>query len=122
VRLFVFGDACVRAGVLAWGVKGTNVCPAGSYVIVDEAQCQAAAATAGKGWKDSSSHATWARGCIVSFEREVWLNPHPTGAADSSDQPLCAVGAAGARDCVRVMDARTLRRTHAETHARTLSC
>jgi hypothetical protein len=101
-----------RTGKLAWGVKGTNECPAGSYVIVDEVQCQAAAATAGKAWQGRTSQATWARGCALQYG-EVWLNAHPTGAADARDQPLCAVGAAGASDRVRVMAARTLRRTHA---------
>ncbi len=85
-----------RAGKLAWGAPDTNACPAGSYVIVDEAQCRAAAATAGKVWIASASWAANPRGCFwdTSYS-DVFLNTHPTGAAYPNDQPLCAVAATG---------------------------
>ena len=87
-----------RAGKLEWGEPGTNYCPAGAYVITDEAQCIAAAATAGKGWSASNSGSTWPRGCFWdTVGGYVWLNTHPTGGTNPRDQPLCAVAATGAR-------------------------
>ncbi len=81
------------AGKLAWGALNTNACPAGSSVISDEAQCQAAAATAGKGWYGSASVSTDPRGCAwYTAGYGVALNTHPTGAANPDTQPLCAVG------------------------------
>ena len=79
---------------------GSNACPAGSYVITDAAQCQAAAATAGKGWVGSVSYSAEPRGCyLYTLSGNVALNTHPTGAAHPVDQPLCAVGTGPA--CVR---------------------
>ena len=87
----------VRAGKLAWGAANTNACPAGSSVITDAAQCQAAAATAGKTWYGSDSWSSYPRGCYgYTGNSAVWLNTHPTGAAHPYDQPLCAVAATGA--------------------------
>ncbi len=102
--------ACACAGKLAWGAANTNACPAGAYVIVDYAQCEAAAATAGKAWYRSGSWADEPRGCFwLTADNYVYLNTHPTGGAAPFDQPLCAVGAAGsqcafvcARACVCV--------------------
>ena len=115
-RAFVFGDACVRAGVIAWGVQGANACPAGSYVIVDEAQCQAAAKTAGKVWGGSVSGSSFPHGCFgTRIDDNVYYNPHPTGGTSSGWSPLCAVGAAGASGCVRVC-ARARVRVSARAH------
>ncbi len=91
------------AGKLAWGPNNTNACPAGSSVIVDEAQCQAAAATVGMVYGGSVSYAGRPRGCYwVTGSGTVGLNTHPTGAANQYIQPLCAVAATGVRVmCVR---------------------
>ncbi len=97
-----------RAGKLAWGVKGSNACPAGSSVITDVAQCQAAAATAGKTWRDGRYKSTSPRGCYDYYlqvfgeafsDNGVYLNTHPTGAAEASSTPLCAVPATGVCAC-----------------------
>ncbi len=107
MRLFAVGvcvgvpapaHACARAGV-AWGAANTNACPAGSYVIVDEAQCRAAAATAGKGWYGSGSYSNRPRGCsgATAGSVAVLFNTHPTGAANPYSQPLCAAGTTGVR-------------------------
>ena len=81
-----------KAAKLVWGEFNTSSCPAGAYVIVDEAQCHAAAATAGKGWFSSESDATEPRGCYwYTDNRYVALNTHPTGAASPYAQLLCAV-------------------------------
>ncbi len=99
VRLFAYlvaaTRACARAGKLVWGALNTNACPAGSSVITDAAQCQAAAATAGKGWSGSGSWPDAPRGCAWYTGGTVFLNTHPTGAADPDRQPLCAVAATG---------------------------
>ncbi len=79
---------------------GSNECPAGSSVITDEAQCQAAAATAGKVWAGSVNGPAYPRGCYwvtININSNVLLNTHPTGGAYQYDQPLCAVAATGAR-------------------------
>ena len=41
-----------RAGKLAWGAYNSNACPAGSYVIIDVAQCKDAATITGRDWWD----------------------------------------------------------------------
>ncbi len=82
-----------RAGIVSWGAAGSNACPAGSYVIVDEAQCQAAAATTRKDWRGGESLPGMPRGCYwYTSTSNVYLNAHATGAAFQYAQPLCAVG------------------------------
>ncbi len=106
VCLFICAEhGCARAGKLAWGVQGANACPAGSSVINDAAQCQAAAATAGQAWAGSFSFSNEPRGCYwVTGSGSVGLNTHPTGAAHPKDQLLCAVPATGLRAHVRVKE------------------
>ena len=110
---------CSRAGKLAWGVLGSNACPAGSYRITDAAQCRAAAATAGKGYWDKQNY--WSdrpAGCQWDTLGDVILNTHRTGRANPTKQPLCAVPATGL--CARVKEYCTyctLRRAHTDTRA-----
>ena len=93
--------ACARAGTLVWGVEGSNACPAGSSVITDEYQCQAAAATAGKAWSHSGSWSNFPRGCFYyTVNSGVVLNRDATGGANPGDMPLCAVAATGLRSRV----------------------
>ncbi len=85
--------ACARA--VAWGNEYTNYCPAGSYVITDAAQCEAAAATVGRGWAGSTSASYAPRGCYANtLEHGGWVfrNRDPTGSGSSGRQLLCAVG------------------------------
>jgi hypothetical protein len=88
----------VRAGVVAWGVKGSNSCPAGTYAIVDLAQCRYAAETANTRWEGTEDTSFMPRGCYWTFASiqhllpGVILNKHPTGLAIPLMQPLCAVG------------------------------
>ncbi len=64
-------------------------------MITDEAQCKAAAATAGKKWWGSEFVPTEPRGCYWSeYNFFVYVNPHPTGGANPDCKPLCAVLAA----------------------------
>ncbi len=83
-----------------WGAPGSNVCPAGSYVIVDSSQCQAAAAGQGWSWHGMSdgSMSDAPRGCYGYLGgSSVKLNTHATGGLGYNYyQPLCAV-AAGVR-------------------------
>ncbi len=94
---------CVCAGSFVWGINGSNACPAGSSVITDAAQCQAAAAAAGLRWDRSyDGLTTFPRGCFLDTDGTVALNTDATGAEKSGSQPLCAVPATGVRaqcDC-----------------------
>jgi hypothetical protein len=111
--------ACVRAGKLAWGVKGSNACPAGSYIITDATQCRAAAATAGKPWANVGSWYDNPRGCFwYTVNNDVNLNTHSTGRADPNRQPLCAVPATGAHRARTRAHPPTLMHTLADTRAR----
>ncbi len=87
---------CVCAGSFVWGINGSNaLCPAGSSVITDAAQCQAAAAAAGLPWDQSGSWTTFPRGCFSYTDGTVALNTGATGAEKSGSAPLCAVPATG---------------------------
>ncbi len=86
------------AGKTVFGLKGSNTCPAGSYVIVDVAECQSAAAAAGQRYYGTVG-ADFPRGC--SFGIIVQLSTDPTGTAKPNMQPLCAVGT-GPHQCVSV--------------------
>ncbi len=100
----------VRAGKLAWGALNSNECPAGSARITDEAQCTAAAATAGLPWGGSAvgslPDAAVPRGCFWYGEGPVYLNTHPWGSSFPSAQLLCAVAATGVRARVVCVCAR----------------
>ncbi len=86
------------AGIFLFGVKGSNACPAGSYVIVDEAQCKIAAETAGQGYFGSVPGSGFPRGC--SLGSVVQFSTDPTGGADPNMQPLCGVGTGPRAQCL----------------------
>jgi hypothetical protein len=131
-RLFACGDTCVRAcaGPLAWGNFNSTDCPAGSYRIIDAAQCQAAAMATRNYWARSASKPDVPRGCMYTADGDVYLNDHPTGGASPYGRPLCAVGARLAqlvtppptpplRARRRHTRARALAHAHTSTHTRT---
>jgi hypothetical protein len=101
IRWSLATRARARAGKLAWGAFNTNYCPAGSYVITNVAQCQAAAATAGKPWLGSGSSVDdnlKPYGCFwytAVYSGYVYSNRNTNGKATSLAQPLCAVPATG---------------------------
>jgi hypothetical protein len=86
------------AGKTVFGPKGSNTCPAGSYVIVDVAECQSAAAAAGQRYFGTVG-SNFPRGC--SFGIIVQLSTDPTGTASPNMQPLCAVGTGPHPPCER---------------------
>ena len=73
-----------------------TTCPAGSYVIVDYAQCQIAGLNAGLEAfsKTPFDHPSFGRGCSIVATNDWVLNLHPTGGT-SGDGLLC--GSAGLR-------------------------
>ncbi len=86
------------AGKTVFGLKGSNTCPAGSYVIVDVAECESAAATAGQRYFGTVG-SNFPRGC--SLATIVQLSTDPTGTANPNMQPLCAVGTGPLAPCAR---------------------
>jgi hypothetical protein len=86
-----------------WGVQGSNACPDGSYTITDEAQCFAAAATAGIAWVESRDDRFIPRGCIrFNGNSGIYFNRDATGTAHGDYRPLCAVGPGPPQACVCV--------------------
>ncbi len=74
--------------------RGSFMCPAGSYVIVDEAQCKIAVLNhswngRASSWERVLDHSGYPRGCSVEFDRGQ-LNTHPTGTTRPSEEVLCA--------------------------------
>ncbi len=75
------------------GPSNTNACPPGSSKIVTAAACESAAAArlTSFGWgKENSSFSP--SGCYMYY-RSGYIykfNDHPTGAANPTNQPLCA--------------------------------
>ncbi len=84
----------VGAGKLVWGALGSNECPAGSYRITVEAQCQGASAIAARPWGGSRSMENYQMGCQwYTGNLEVWFNTHyGHDEAGYSTELLCAVG------------------------------
>ena len=87
------------AGKTVFGLKGSNTCPAGSYVIVDVAECQSAAAAAGQRYFGTVG-SNFPRGC--SLATVVQLSTDATGTANPNMQPLCAVGTGPLAECAFV--------------------
>ena len=87
------------AGKTVFGPKGSNTCPAGSYVIVDVAECQSAAAAAGQRYFGTVG-SNFPRGC--SLATIVQLSTDATGTANPNMQPLCAVGTGPLTQCASV--------------------
>ncbi len=59
----------LRAGLYAWGAKGTNDCAAPSSRIVDAAACASAAAAAGKTYDGVVAEPAYPRGCAWCARR-----------------------------------------------------
>jgi hypothetical protein len=102
-------QGCACADIFVWGELGSNACPAGSYVILDDVQCESAAVSAGQRWVGSSSQGQYLKGCFWNSNNGggVFRNtdPTPDGSIlkfipEMSLAPLCAIGAAGG--CVLV--------------------
>ena len=78
------------------GAEGITSCPAGSYAIVDYAQCELAGLNAGlgRGYPGPYDHPSFLRGCAIIFSDKWVFNPNPTGGT-MGDGLLC--GSAGPR-------------------------
>ena len=78
-------------GAFVSGVKGTNVCPAGSGRI-SSAECQAAAAAGWGTWRGERTSSGRPKGCFSASNGKVYFNEHPSGSASSRYTPICRAG------------------------------
>ena len=82
------------AGTFVYGDAGSNACPSGSSLIMDEATCRSAAISLGKVWVRSgaTSSTTWPRGCYWwTTTIAVYVGTALPGAGNSEARLLCAV-------------------------------
>ncbi len=87
----------VPAATYALNAAGTTTCPQGYSKITDVSTCAAAAKFLGKPSGATATSSTAPTGCILTAVGDVWLNTHPTGAANPNTQPLCHVTGAPPR-------------------------
>ena len=83
---------CSRAGAYAYGVVGSNDCPANSVRLVTDAACASAAAAAKRNYLGMVTNSAAPRGCLVVTS--AFLNDHAVGSGSSSGRLLCAVATA----------------------------